>query len=160
LTLILSMFRFRLWSTLLFVTLGACLPNKNIKEPDFIRAQKFGIRSLGLKTSSVSMELIYFNPNPFGLKLKNADLEVFLDNRVLGHSFVDTLIDIPAKDSFALPVKLDVDMKTLFPNAWAILSQKEVELSLKGKVRLGRGGIFVNFPVDYSGKQDLSIFRF
>jgi LEA14-like dessication related protein len=146
-------------SGLLLLTALTVILTQLFKEPQFVEARNFKIQSLGLKSSTVRADLVYVNPNAFGLKLKNADLDVFLDDRFVGHSVVDTLIDIPARDSFALPVKLDVEMKNLFPNALSLLTQHEVMLGIKGKARIGKAGIFLNVPVNYQGKQELNLFQ-
>ena len=146
-------------SAMLLLATASIFLAQLFKDPEFVEARNFKIQSLGLKSSTVRADLVYYNPNSFGLKLKNADLDVFVDDRFVGHSVVDSLIDIPARDSFALPVKLDVEMKNLFPNALSLLTQHEVTLGVKGKARIGKGGIFLNVPVNYQGKQELNLFQ-
>jgi LEA14-like dessication related protein len=123
-----------------------------IKEPEFIDARNFGLRSVGLKTSTVYADLIYFNPNNLGLQMKKAEMDVYVDNRFLGHSLLDTLITIPKKDTFSFPVMLEVEMKNIFPNAFAMLMKEEIELRIEGTAKVGKGGLFLNVPVKYRGK--------
>jgi len=143
-------------ASLLLTFLLGLSPGQLFKDPEFIDARNFAIQSLGLKTSTVSFDLVYYNPNNFGLKMKGADLDVFLDDRLLGHSLVDTLVDIAARDSFDIPVKMDVEMKNLFPNALSVFTQKEFDLEVKGKARIGKNGFFVPVPIRYKGKQSLN----
>lgn len=126
-----------------------------IREPEFIDARNFGLRSLGLKTSTVYADLYYYNPNNLGLQMKRAEVDVYIDDRFLGHSLLDTLINIPKKDTFSFPVMLEVEMKNIFPNAFAMLMKEEVELRIEGTAKLGKGGVFLNVPVKYRGKQKL-----
>jgi LEA14-like dessication related protein len=123
-----------------------------IKEPEFIDARNFGLRSVGLKTSTVYADLFYFNPNNLGLQMKKAELDVYVDDRLLGHSLLDTLITIPKKDTFSFPVMLEVEMKNIFPNAFAMLMKEEIELRIEGTAKVGKGGLFLNVPVKYRGK--------
>lgn len=123
-----------------------------IKEPEFIDARNVGLRSVGLKTSTVYADLIYFNPNNLGLQMKKAEMDVYVDNRFLGHSLLDTLITIPKKDTFSFPVMLEVEMKNIFPNAFAMLMKEEIELRIEGTAKVGKGGLFLNVPVKYRGK--------
>lgn len=122
-----------------------------IKEPEFIDARNFGLRSAGLKTSTVYADLIYYNPNNLGLQMKKAELDVYVDDRFLGHSLLDTLITIPKKDTFSFPVMLEVEMKNIFPNAFAMLMKEEIELRIEGTAKVGKGGLFLNVPVKYRG---------
>jgi hypothetical protein len=87
--------------------------------------------------------------------MKKAELDIYIDNRFLGHSVIDTLILIPRRDTFSLPVNLEVEMKNLFPNAFALLTRNEIELRIEGTARIGKAGLFLNVPVKYRGKQKL-----
>jgi LEA14-like dessication related protein len=138
-------------SPLLFGT--AC--KSSLKEPDFIGARNFKIGKLGLQESYIGMDLYYFNPNGYTLKLKKADLEVYLENRYVGQTQLDTLLDIPAKDTFSIPVKLGIDMKNLFPNLLTLALKDDVELKMEGSAKLSRSGITMNIPVHYTGKHKI-----
>ncbi len=128
-------------------------PGQLFKDPEFVEARAFRIHSLGMRTSLVSFDLVYVNPNNFGLQLKKAEMDVFVEDRLLGHSLIDTLIRIAARDTFSLPVKMDVEMKNLFPNALVMLTKSEVELTVTGKARVGKGGFYLTVPINYKGKQ-------
>ena len=118
----------------------------------------FAIRDLGFTESTVSLDLEYYNPNNFGLQLKNTDLDIYIDGKMLGHSTSDSLIQIPRKKTFLLPVTFKVDMRNAFKNAWNTLSGKEVILRLSGKIKLGKGNVFMSLPVEYESKQSFSMF--
>jgi hypothetical protein len=85
--------------------------------------------------------------------MKKADLDIYIDDQFVGHTLIDTLINIPRRDTFNIPVSVDVEMKKLFPNALSILLKEEVELKIEGTAKLGKSGIFLNVPVKYKGKQ-------
>jgi LEA14-like dessication related protein len=138
--------------TKLFLVLLFMVSFPFIKEPEFIDARNFALRSVGLKTSTVYADLFYFNPNNLGLQMKKAELDVYVDDRLLGHSLLDTLITIPKKDTFSFPVMLEVEMKNIFPNAFAMLMKEEIELRIEGTAKVGKGGLFLNVPVKYRGK--------
>lgn len=92
------------------------------------------------------------------MQLRNTDLDIFINGNLLGHSSMDTLIRIPRKDTFSIPVKFDVDMQRVFQNAWSTLMGKEVVVKLTGKVRVGKANVFINFPVNYESKETFSLF--
>ena len=118
----------------------------------------FSIERLGFTNSTVSLDLEYYNPNNFGMQLKSTDLDIFIDGNLLGHSSLDTLIKIPRKDTFSVPVKFNVDMQNVFKNALSGLTGKEVLVRLSGKVRVGKANVFMSFPVEYESKQTFSFF--
>lgn len=137
---------------LLFFVLILLSPGDLFQEPDFVGARNFKLASLGIKTSTIKTDLIYFNPNNFGLNLKSADLDVYLNNRFAGHSLLDTLVHVPAKDTFSVPVSVQVDMKNVFPNALTILMSDSIEVRVEGKMKVGKAGIYINVPVRYQEK--------
>ncbi|MDQ2718542.1 MAG: LEA type 2 family protein [Bacteroidota bacterium] len=118
----------------------------------------FSIQKLGFNNSQVSLDLEYYNPNSYGLQLKSTDMDIFINGNLLGHSSLDTLIRIPRRDTFSVPVKFNVDMKNAFKNAWNTLVGKEVLVRLSGKVKVGKANVFMTFPVEYETKQTFSFF--
>jgi LEA14-like dessication related protein len=118
----------------------------------------FSVESLGFNNSTVSLNLEYYNPNNFGMQLKNTDLDIFINGNLLGHSTTDTLINIPRRNTFLVPVKFNVDMQNAFKNAWNAFIGKEVLVRLSGKVKVGKGNVFMSFPINYETKQTFSMF--
>jgi LEA14-like dessication related protein len=118
----------------------------------------FSIQKLGFGTSEVKLDLEYYNPNNFGLQLKNSDLDIFIDNAFLGHSISDTLINIPRRASFILPIKFDVDMQSIYKNVLNTIMGNEVMVKVTGKLKLGKANVFMSMPVNYEGKQKFSLF--
>lgn len=100
-------------------------------------------------------DLIYFNPNNVALNLKSADLDLYMNNRFAGHSLLDTMVHIPAKDTFTVPVSVTVDMKNVFPNALTLLMNDSIEVRVEGKMKLGKAGIYIPVPIRYKEKHAL-----
>lgn len=118
----------------------------------------FSIGSLGFDKSTISLDLEYYNPNNFGMQLKKTDLDIFINGNLLGHSATDTLLKIPKRSVFLIPIKFDVDMKNAFKNAYDALTGKEVLIRLNGKIKIGKGNVFMSLPVEYESKQTFSFF--
>ncbi len=125
----------------------------SLKEPDFRGIENIRISRLGLTESTLNLDLHYFNPNKSKLNLKQAEGDAWLDGNLLGHFTIDTLIKIPATGDFRLPVMLEMNMKKLLQNSTALLLKNEVTLRVQGKAKIGKGGVFINYPIRYEGKQ-------
>ena len=93
--------------------------------------KNFKVDSLGFEQSTISMDLVYFNPNNFGVTLKNVDCDIFIDKKFLGHFKLDTIMQIEKRSEFSLPSKIEVDMKNIYKNALFVLLNKEIELNVK-----------------------------
>ncbi|MEO8859876.1 MAG: LEA type 2 family protein [Ginsengibacter sp.] len=118
----------------------------------------FSIQKLGFNNTSIKLDLEYYNPNNYGLQLRNSDLDIFIDGNLLGHSTFDTLITIPRRNTFILPIKFDVDMQNIYKNAWSTMTGKEVVVKLTGKLKIGKANVFMSLPVNYESKETFSLF--
>ena len=78
---------------------------------------------------------------------------MFVNDKFVGHSTLDTLIHIPAQDTFYLPISLKLNLGDLFKNALQLFLNPEVKLKVQGKAKVGKGGFYKNFPISYEGKQ-------
>ena len=116
------------------------------------------IDSFGLGSSTLKMDLIYFNPNSFGVDLKHVDCDVYVNSNFLGKYLLDTIMHIAKKSEFALPSQMQVDMKNIFKNSLAALFNKEVLVEVKGNTRVGKAGIYFTVPFTYSARQKISLF--
>ena len=105
------------------------------------------------------MDLVYFNPNNFGVDLKKVDCDIYVNQNYLGRYVLDTLIHIDKKSEFTLPSRMNVDMKNVFKNALAAIFNNEILITAKGTTRVGKGGIFVNYPFNYEGRHKIDLFQ-
>ncbi|RPD41617.1 LEA type 2 family protein [Chitinophaga barathri] len=146
------------WCLVIVLIWGGLSSCDKMKDLEFLRVASFDFESLSFSKSTVKMELAYFNPNNFSLRLKDAEFDVFLDDTKVGHSLQDTLIDIPARDTFYFPVKLEVEMGNVFKNVLGALGNKEVTIKASGNCKVGKKGVFLPFPIRCETKQKLDFF--
>ena len=144
------------WLLVLLAALSITACSKPVA-PVYGGIENFRVNSLGVGQSAVSADLKYYNPNGFNMKLKSGAVDVYMNNRFLGKTILDTSILIPARDSFLIPVSMKVDMKQVYSNALDILLSNEVNIKLDGAAKLGKGLLFFDLPIQYEGKQALDI---
>ena len=140
---------------LLCCLLFACKKPQGFEYRD---VQNFSIDSLGFDRSTISMNLVYFNPNNFGVDLKHVDCDIFINHSFLGKYVLDTSMHIAKRSEFALPSRIQVDMRNVFKNSLNVLFSQEVLVDITGNTRVGKAGIFVNVPFKYSGTHKLGLF--
>lgn len=136
---------------LLFVS---CKEPKELEYRDF---KNLSTEKIGFSRSTIKLDLVYFNPNNFGLELKRTDLDIFINGTYLGHTAQEHQIHIPRKGVFDLPLLIEVDMKNAYKNALPALFGQEVMVKVTGTVKLGKANIYKSFPVNYEGKQQFSL---
>lgn len=140
---------------LMSIAFMSCSSPKALEYKDY---RNFSIEKLGFNSSTVKLDLEYYNPNNFRMQLRNTDLNIFINEKLFGHSTTDTLIQIPKRDTFSIPVKFDIDMQTIFKNALYTLIGKEVMVKVTGKVKVGKANVFMYFPINYESKETFSLF--
>lgn len=140
--------------SILFFT-SSCQAPKELEYRDF---KNLKVETLSFGASSLKLDVIYYNPNNFGLQLKYTDLDIFIDGNYLGHSAQDYQITIQRLSEFTLPLQINLDMQNLLKNVLPTFLGKEVTVKITGKVKLGKANVYKSFPVNYEGKQRFSIF--
>ncbi len=145
----------QLWMIVVATLIMSCSTPKAL---EYYSYRNLSVERLGFTNSQVKLELEYFNPNNFGLQVRRTELDIFIDSTLLGHSSLDTLINIPRRDTFLLPINFNVDMQNLFKNAWNSFTGNEVSIKVIGKLKIGKANIFMSMPVNYEGKYKFSLF--
>ncbi len=140
----------------LVISIFSCREPKELEYRDF---KNLTTEKLGFSTSTIKIDLIYYNPNNFGLELKRTDLDIFINGNYLGHTAQEYQIHIPKKGEFTLPLTVEVDMKNAYKNAFPALFGQEVLVKITGKVKLGKANVYKSFPVNYEGKQQFSLLK-
>jgi len=137
---------------LIVVAFSSC---KKLKDPVFDHIQNIRINNVSQGVSTMTLEMAWFNPNNITARLKEADGEAWMDSTYLGHFYVDTVMTIPANSNFIVPVNLEVEMKHILKHSLAAFLNEQVLITIKGRAKVGKGGIYKNIPLQYEGKQHL-----
>jgi LEA14-like dessication related protein len=121
--------------------------------------QNIRVHQVNLQQATLVVELQFYNPNNYGLNLKNGDLDAWFNNRYLGKATLDERTVVPSHDTFILPVTITAELKNIVSNAIDLLTKQssDVLVRLQGSVRAGKGGVFINIPVHYEGHQEIRL---
>jgi len=138
---------------ILLVGMLSCSQPKQLVYQD---VKNFRIGNLDVTQPKVGMDLQFFNPNNFSLTLRDAQIDVYINDQFIGHGNLSSSFQVPAADTFLLPVILSANLKNVFSNALAIVFNKEVKVRLQGSVKAGRG-ILLTVPIYYEGVQKLQV---
>ncbi len=136
--------------------LSSCQKPKDLVFKEF---KNLKVDQLSFSGAALNVDLVYYNPNNFGLQLNRTDLDIFVDSTFLGHSSQNVQVAIPKRNNFTIPLKLDLDVKNLLKNGITSLFNKEVKVRVLGSVKLGKAGVYKSFPVDYTSLQNFSLLK-
>jgi LEA14-like dessication related protein len=119
--------------------------------------KNFSIEKVGISSSTVKMDLQYFNPNSFGLQLKKTEIDIYINDTYMGHTSQDHQVNIERKALFDFPVVVSIDMKNALKNGWNVLTKKEVKVKINGTIKVGKANTFISFPLKYEGMHAFSL---
>ena len=125
---------------------------------DYRDIRNVKVENIGYDQTALTVDLVYYNPNHFGVNLKKVDCDIYIDNRYLGKYQLDTLMHINRLSEFILPSRIMVDMKTVFKNAFTLLFNKEVLVNVKGTTRVGKAGVYATIPFNYEARHKIELF--
>jgi LEA14-like dessication related protein len=124
---------------------------------NYLRVKNFKVVKFGLKESTVAVDAEFYNPNKYPVTMKGGTVDVFVNSNFFGKTTLDSTLQIPKKDTFLLPVILKVDMNNTVMGLIQTLSAgtDSVLIKLDGHAKIGRGAIFINYPIRYQGMQKI-----
>jgi LEA14-like dessication related protein len=131
-----------------------------IQEPQFRRVDNFHLKNFGLQQAVIAFNVTYYNPNNFGVTVKEAAADVYLDSIYLGKFVQDSTTGVRKKAEFSIPLSGSVSLQTILNLNLQELSQREVLLKANGSVKVGKAGIFITKPFTYQGKHKIEEISF
>jgi LEA14-like dessication related protein len=126
-----------------------------LEEPKFIRVEGFGIKKLGLIETVIGFNTTYYNPNNFGVTVKEAVLDVYVDSLYLGKFNQPEPISVQNKAEFAIPLEGTISLGKALQYDIASMVGKETHIKANGSVKIGKAGVFVTKNINYSGRHRL-----
>lgn len=139
---------------LVFVLITGC---GKVEEPKFRRLDSFGIKKLGLQESTVGFNAVYFNPNSFGVTVKEAALDVFIDSSYLGKFVQPAAVSVTDNAEFSIPLEGKISLQNALALNIQNLVGKEVLIRADGAVKVGKAGVFVTKDINYKGRHVLDM---
>ena len=128
----------------------SCAKPKNF---DYLGFDNMKVLKWGIQETTVGMDVKFYNPNS-ALKLKKAEVDVHINNKYLGRTVIDSLISIPKKDTFIIPMVMKMETLSAVSGILRSISDSTVWVKLDGKATVGKSGIFMNYPIKYEGTQN------
>lgn len=132
--------------------LGSCAKPKNF---EYLGFDNVKILKWGISETTVGMDVKFYNPNS-ALQLKRAEVDVEINRKFLGRTVIDSLINIPKKDTFIIPMVMKMETLNAVSGILKSVSDTAVLVKMDGKALVGKKGIFLNYPIKYEGLQKTS----
>lgn len=136
-----------------FLLLSSCRP---IKQPEFIGLDGFKLSSMSLDGVGLKFKVVFHNPNSYGVTVKLAETNIYIDSVFAGTFLQDTLVKVPSKADFSIPFSGKVPLPAFLKIDFKNLDKREVLLQAGGKASIGKAGIYVVKDFFIERKQKLT----
>jgi len=152
----------KITSTLLlaFVLIfSACRSARDVSEPEFRDVGDVRLIETGLLKTTAGANMIYYNPNNFGIQLSAARGDVYIDNAYFGSFELNEEVQVKKRSEFVLPVTLKIDNISAIRNQSDIYKKKEALVRIEGRAFVKKSGFSKEIPIRYEQKQDMDRLR-
>src|SRR4051812_40881963 len=126
-----------------------------MKEPEFRRIERFRVKQLGLQQTTIGFYVTYFNPNNFGVNVKEAEADVYMDSVYMGKFIQDSAVAVGKNAEFSVPFSGGISLQKALQLDLKNIGERDVLIRADGNVKVGKAGIFINKKIHYEGKHRL-----
>ena len=131
----------------------------NIREPEYREIQNVHIEDVGLLQTTAGFDMVYYNPNDFGVQLTNARGDIYIDNMYFGRFGIKDKVSVGKRNEFIVPALIKMDNISAIKNHKEIFQKKQAVIRIEGYATVRKAGFNKEVPIKYEGIQDLERLR-
>ena len=146
---------FGYFSILLFFAIACSKPI----QPTYLGYQNIRLGRVGAKNNVIMSDIKFYNPNKYALSVKQAEMDIYFNDRLLGHTSMNNMVSLPPMDTTLVSFTVEASATDLLANTAQIFLNPNVRVKVQGNAKAGRGGIYVNIPINYQGTQRIQFSR-
>jgi LEA14-like dessication related protein len=138
---------------------SSCKNARDVSEPEFRDIGDVRLIETGVFKTTVGANMIYYNPNNFGIQLSAARGDVYVDNAYFGSFVLNQETQVKRRSEFILPVTIKIDNIGAIKNHTDIYKKKEALVRIEGLAFVRKSGFSKEIPIRYEQKQDMDRLR-
>lgn len=128
-----------------------------VKDPEFRRLENFEVKKLGIQQVDIGFKVTYFNPNNFGVGVKEAVADFYIDSVYIGKFTQDAEIEVSKNAEFSVPFSGAIPLAQALKLRLNDFTNRDLQLKANGSVKVGKAGVYISRPFTYSGKHKLDL---
>jgi len=140
------------------IIFSSCGPN-NVKEPEYRDIRNIRLINLGPLQSTAGVDLVYYNPNSFGVQVETARGDIYIDSSYFGRFELNEKVQVKKRSEFILPATVKVDMISVIQNQRELYKKKEALVKIQGTATVKKSGFSKEIPINYEHIQNIERFR-
>jgi len=141
------------------IVLASCGGNNNVQEPEYRDIRNIRLINLGPLESTAGVDLVYYNPNNFGVQVATARGDIYIDNNFFGRFDLDQKVQVRKRSEFILPAVVKVDMVGAVKNQRELYKKKEALVRIEGTATVKKVGFSKVVPIKYERMENIERFR-
>jgi LEA14-like dessication related protein len=140
-------FRTCLFLICLTISIGSC----KTPSEDIVLRKISDVVADASSDPTLRAQAVFYNPNDISGKLRNIEVDIFVNGKKAGVVNKDYSVKIPAKSEFSVPLEVKLNMKELgtLNTLLGMIGGKKFDIQYVGKLRLSYHGIPVKVPIDH-----------
>src|SRR5687767_4191757 len=138
---------------------ASCQSARNVSEPEFRDISDIRLIEVGLLKTTAGANMIYYNPNNFGINLSSARGDVYVENVYFGSFDLNQEVRVNKRSEFILPVTLKIDNINALKDQGNILKKKEALVRIEGFALVRKSGFSKEIPIRYEQMQNVDRLR-
>ena len=138
---------------------ASCQSARNVSEPEFRDISDIRLIEVGLLKTTAGANMIYYNPNNFGINLSSARGDVYVENVYFGSFELNQEVRVNKRSEFILPVTLKIDNINALKDQRNILKKKEALVRIEGFALVRKSGFSKEIPIRYEQMQNVDRLR-
>jgi LEA14-like dessication related protein len=127
----------------------------DVKEPEYRNIQNVHLVTVGPLQTTAGVDLVYYNPNKFGVQVTEAQGDIYVDSSLLGKFQLSDKVQVKKKSEFTLPALVKIDMINLLKNHRDLLQKKEALLTIQGTAEIRKAGFSRNVPIKFERMESM-----
>ena len=140
------------------IIFSSCGPN-NVKEPEYRDIRNIRLINLGPLQSTAGVDLVYYNPNSFGVQVITARGDIYIDSSYFGQFELNEKVQVKKRSEFILPATVKVDMISAIKNQRDLFKKKEALVKVQGTAMVKKSGFSKEIPISYEHMENIERFR-
>jgi LEA14-like dessication related protein len=140
------------------IILASCGSN-NVQEPEYRDIRNIRLINLGPLESTASVDLVYYNPNNFGVQVSTARGDIYVDNNFFGRFELDQKVQVRKRSEFILPALLKVDMIGAVKNQRDLYKKNEALVRIEGSATVKKAGFSKVVPIKFEQMESVDKLR-
>lgn len=133
--------------------------SKNVKEPEYRDIRNIRLINLGPLQSTAGVDLVYYNPNNFGVQVASGRGDIYIDSNYFGQFELDDKVQVKKKSEFILPATVKIDMIGALKNQRDLYKKKEALVKIMGTAIVKKSGFTREVPISYEHIENIERFR-